>query len=245
MVLYQVLKRPKRTALGTIEGGGIILSFDDHHVTDWYNADAVLNKYHWKATFNVSNFASLDNKDIEKLKILQSKGHEIASHGNNHLSATEFISSQAIYKYLDTEVLPSIKAMTDQGLKVSSFAYPFGERVKKIDKVLLEHFIMLRGTTYSKKAPSIHNNYANGSRVVFGLGIDQNYGNDINYILRMLRYAKDNNKIAVFYGHHIQQGNPTGYVTAYRTLETICQYVKENKMRFFALKDLAILTDVK
>jgi len=244
LVVYRVMKRPERTALYTIKGGGIILSFDDHHVNDWYNADEVLNKYHWKATFSVSNFTSLDKKDVEKLKILQSKGHEIAAHGNNHLNALEFISSHTIYKYIDTEVLPSLTAMTDQGLKVSSFAYPFGARKKEVDKVLLKYFMMLRGTTYGKKAPSTHNNYANGSRVVFGLGIDQNYGNDINYILRMLRYAKDHNKIAVFYSHHIQQGNPNGYITSYKTLETICQFAIENNMQFMTLKDLAIITDV-
>ena len=32
---------------------GVILSFDDAYVDEWYEADQALKKYGWKATFNV------------------------------------------------------------------------------------------------------------------------------------------------------------------------------------------------
>ncbi len=43
----------------------------------------------------------------------------------------------------------------------------------KIDRALQNHFTMRRGTAYWKKPPKKHRNYANGSRLVFGLGIDK------------------------------------------------------------------------
>ena len=230
----------ENTVLNTIDGGGIILTFDDYNVLEWYNADIVLSKYHWKATFFISHFTSLDTKNVDRLKVLQSNGHEIASHGISHLNAVEFVSSHSLDEYIETEIIPSIQAMTDKGFIVSSFAYPYGQRNKTIDKALLTHFTMIRGTVYGSKPPASHTNYANGSRVVFGLGIDRSYRNDINYILEMLKYAKDHNKIVIFYGHHIQSDDSSQYTTSFQTLEAICQYAVEHSIRFMTMKELAI-----
>ena len=131
--------------------------------------------------------------------------------------------------------------MRDKGFVVSSFAYPYGIRNRKIDRALLNHFKILRGATYGKKDPSRHKNFANGSRIVFGLGIDKHYGNNIAYILKMLEYAKKNSKIVIFFGHHASnKSNSYKYTTTYSTLETICKYVVTNNMRFMTMKDLII-----
>lgn len=238
--LYLLLKKPERTALSNIKGGGIILSFDDYHISEWFEADLLLKKYHWRATFNISNLPSLSHNDYEKLRILQANGHEIALHGHAHLDAVKFIKEEKIEKYLETEILNALSILNENGLKVNSFAYPFGEREKEIDKTLLNYFDILRGTTYGKKPPSIQQNYANGTRVVFGLGIDKHYGNDINYILEILNYVKKKNKIAIFYGHHISQDYDKEYNTNYEMLLKICQYVQDNKIKFMTMKDLVI-----
>lgn len=228
-------------ALQSTSGGGVILTFDDRSILNWHNVDHVLSKYNWKATFFVSHFNSLHMEDIKMLRSLQSKGHEIASHSKSHLNAKEFISTNSLYEYINAEILPSIDSMKNEGFVVSSFAYPFGARTNALDKLLLSYFKIIRGTTYGKKVPSQHNNFANGSRVVFGLGIDDSYGNDIEYILDVLQYAKENNKIAIFYGHHVTQENVTSkYTTSYGTLEKICNYVVKNNMHFMTMKDLTI-----
>jgi peptidoglycan/xylan/chitin deacetylase (PgdA/CDA1 family) len=238
--LFLLFRRPKKTALDRIEGGGIILTFDDHHISDWFEADRVLKEFHWKATFNISNLSSLSPNDFEMLKILQTNGHEIALHGYSHLDAVKFISNKPITEYIETEILPALRIMRDNELNVNSFAYPFGERKNEIDNSLLNYFAILRGTTYGKKPPSIQNSYANGTRVVFGLGIDKHYGNDVDYILEILDYVKRHNKIAIFYGHHISQDYDKEYNTHYKFLLKVCKYVNDNKIEFMTMKDLVI-----
>ncbi len=85
----------------------------------------------------------------------------------------------------------------------------------------------------TEKPPKKHRNYANGSRLV--LVLDRSYGNDIGYILEMLKYAKDSNKIAIFYGHNIQTDDSLKFVTNVQTLEGICKYV-ETSNSFYDLK---------
>ena len=46
---------------------GVILSFDDAYVNEWFAADKVLQKYNWKATFCVSKINTLDTLEINKL----------------------------------------------------------------------------------------------------------------------------------------------------------------------------------
>jgi peptidoglycan/xylan/chitin deacetylase (PgdA/CDA1 family) len=231
----------RENTLHAIKNGGVIITFDDDSISDWYNVEHVLNKYNWKATFFVSHFNSLDDEDIERLRDLQSQGHEIASHSEHHLNAIKFISTHSLKEYIKSDILPSINKMKEKEFNVSAFSYPYGVRNKMTDRALLKHFKMLRGSTFSKKGPSRNNNFANGSSVAFGLGIDQKYGLDDNYILSILRYSKKHNKIAIFYAHRVDtEDHPSGYVTSYKTLETICKYVEANHMHFMTMKDLVI-----
>lgn len=250
-------------ALENVDGGGVIITFDDNSVLDWYKADKMLGKYGWKATFFVSGFHQLDAQDRQWLKELELKGHEIGSHSKNHLSARKFLSKNSISEYTDAEIAPSVEEMKKFGFRVNSFAYPRGHRgiptnwfismmkkverkllgyrhrINALDKTLLEYFLVLRGTTYGNIEPSSQKNYANGTRVVFGLGIDDSYGNDLEYIYTVLQYARDNDKVAIFYGHRISPGeNLSKYTTSYETLVGLSRYVKEKNMRFLSMRDL-------
>lgn len=240
----------------SVRGGGVILTFDDDTIVEWFDANRKLSKYKWKATFFVSEFYSLQAEEINRLKILQSVGHEIASHGYNHINAQEFISSHSPEKYIENEILPSINAMKDEGFDISTFAYPFGatirfnltekisyvlsgNKINTLDKMLLEHFDIIRKTTYKQRAPSQQINFANGSRIVFGLGTDVIYENEVEYLLNMLQYAKENDKIVIFYGHRIASDKEDSkYTTDVETLKKICRYVENNDMRFMTMKDL-------
>ena len=237
------------------------MTFDDKSVRDWYEVDQALDKYNWKATFFVSQFHSLDIQEKQKLYELQHKGHEIASHSKNHLDATKYISTHSIDEYISAEVLPSIIQMKNEGFIVTSFAYPYGARetpvtlqskiagkIKKVlfggatnalDSMLLEKFEIIRGIANGTKNPATLNSYSSGSRLVFGLGIDESVGNDIEYLYEILQYAKENNKIAIFYSHHVtEDSNPPEYTSTYKTLEKISRFVVNNNMHFLTMKDL-------
>jgi peptidoglycan/xylan/chitin deacetylase (PgdA/CDA1 family) len=219
-----------------IKKGGIVITFDDEHVSEWYLADSLLNKYHWKATFCICHFYRLTTDEIHKLHVLQDAGHEIAGHGLNHLDAVQYVSQYGISSYLNEEIIPMIKIMNKESFMVNSFAYPHGNRDEKLDFALLHYFNIIRGIT------NLRNNcYFNNSPIVFGIGIDSIFVHGENYILDLLNYAKTNNKILIVYSHTIH--NVKGSGVKISTLNLICNYINENDMEYYTLSDLKKLLE--
>jgi hypothetical protein len=71
------------------------------------------------------------------------------------------------------------------------------------------------------------------------LGIDKNYSHySISYFLSLLEYAKNNNKIVIFYAHKPVSTFQNNYETEYQTLIEICNYVKSNNMKFYKISEL-------
>lgn len=259
-------KKADHNALKTVKGGAVILSFDDHAIADWYRVDKKLQKYNWKATFFVSEPHLQSSEEIDKLRILQANGHEIGSHGVNHLNAENFTATYSVEDYINQEVLPSKQTLQNQGFAIHSFAYPYGARkinpyhlplmsrvfnkannlfyrddLTVLDESLLTHFKFVRGTTYGQQKPNEQRNFASGNPLVFGLGIDQGYGINTSYIIDLLRYAKEHDKIVIFYGHEVKENaGGSKYTTNFNTLESICHYVKNNNIQFLTMKNLAM-----
>lgn len=218
---------------------GVVITFDDDYVNEWFETNAILQEYDWKATFFVTRFHQLSLEKIQKLIDLKNEGHEIGGHGLNHLNAPNFISSYSENQYLNDEILPMINLMSASELNPTSFAYPYGARNSISDNLLFNNFEIIRGTTYGNSAPSSHNCFFNGTRLVFGLGIDKNYSHfSIPYFLNLLEYAKNNNKVVVFYAHKPVETFQNNYETEYQTLIEICNYVKNNNMKFYTFSEL-------
>jgi len=219
---------------------GVIISFDDHYVSEWLWADSILQKYHWKASFNLSNFDKFNDDKYDKLRFLQSEGHELACHGLNHLDAIETIKDSSEQRYLDIEILPMIDIMKREFGGVKTFVYPFGSRNKETDRLLLKYFDIVRGTTWFNEDLDGESCYFdNGSQEVDALGIDANYElMSIENIDKKLKYAKDNNKILILYSHVPCDSIIRKYQINILTLEHICNYVNANNMRFYTFSDL-------
>lgn len=58
------------------------------------------------------------------------------------------------------------------------------------------------------------------------------------YFISLLQYAKDNNKIVVFYAHKTVAKATNNYETEFKTLEEICKFVKNSDMKFYKVNDL-------
>jgi peptidoglycan/xylan/chitin deacetylase (PgdA/CDA1 family) len=218
---------------------GVVISFDDDYVDEWYDVNNVLQSYDWKATFFVTNVNHLSMSKIQKLKDLKNNGHEIGCHGLNHLNAPAFILANGTSEYLNQEITPLLNLMNGNGLSVTSFAYPYGSRNPITDNLLLNEFQIIRGTTYGSLDPASQTCYYNNSRIVYGLGIDNNYPHfSITYFLSLLEYAKNNNRIVIFYSHKPVQNFKKDYETEYSTLIQICNYVKSNNMKFYKISEL-------
>ena len=219
--------------------GAIVLTFDDKYISDWLEADSIFSIYNWQATFGVTKYWKLNNTDIEKLKHLQFGGHEIASHGYNHIRSTEYLNNNKIEDYLNEEILPSLNDMRNDGFDISSFVYPYGERSVETDLTLFEYFLVLRGTTGEQIAQKYFVTQSDENMLVFGLGIDNHYDHfTISYILDLLKQANQENFALVLYGHKIADDDTSKYVTSYNTLHKICSFVEQNNMEFLTLRGL-------
>lgn len=218
---------------------GVVITFDDDYVDEWFEVNNILQIYDWKATFFVTNFNQLTTDKILKLKDLKSLGHEIGAHGLNHLNTLTFIEANGTNEYLNQEIYPMLNLMNDNDLSTTSFAYPYGSRNTLTDNLLLNEFQIIRGTSYGNSNPASQNCYYNNSRLVFGLGIDNNYSHfSISYFLSILEYAKNNDKIVIFYAHKPVSSFQNNYETEYQTLIEICNYVKNANMRFYKMSEL-------
>ncbi len=240
--LYSCENKLKKLESKPLYKAGVVLSFDDNYVNEWFEADKKLRHYSWKATFCVSNITTLNSSEIYKLLKLQSEGHEIAGHGFNHLNAKKFVAQNGIESYIHQEIDPMMRLMQFYSLKVTSFAYPFGFRNKTIDAELSKKFKILRATTYGKENPMYQNCYFNNTRLVYAIGIDTDHPNfSIPYLKKLLDFAKRKNKVLIVFGHKPVENVNANYQTKMETLDLICNYVNHNNMLFYSLSDLAYL----
>ena len=218
---------------------GVILSFDDAYVNEWFATDQKLKKYGWKGTFFVCKINTLRHYQIQKLLKLQKEGHEIAGHTLNHINAVDFLKIHSINKYMNQEIDPMLKLMKFYGLNVSSFAYPYGGRTQALDAALLKKFKIIRGRAFCEKNASKQGCYFNNSNLVFSFSIDDTHNHfNIPHLLKLLEYAKKNHKILILNSHKTADIITGDYQTKNATLEFICQYIKKNNMNFYTISDL-------
>lgn len=221
---------------------GVVITFDDYYINEWCAADAKLSSYKWKATFFVSNLPLLKKSDYDNLRKLKKNGHEIGGHGYNHLNAKEYTKTNGKSKYITLEITPLIETLKNEGLPISSFAYPFGANNQTLNFELKKYFKIIRSTSVGKPKIEENSNFYNGTFHQKGIGIDGNYKHfTLDYIKEVLAYARRNNKIVILYAHKPVQKSTNTYEVEMKTLETICQYVTANHMKFYTFQELTTL----
>lgn len=218
---------------------GVVLSFDDAYVNEWYATNQKLEKYSWKGTFFVCRINTLDQSEIEKLVEMQKEGHEIAGHTYTHINAIPFLTNHSIDEYINQEIDPMLHLMQFYGLDVSTFAYPYGGRTKKLDVALLKKFKIIRGRAFCEENAGKQGCYYSNSNLVFSFSIDYTHNHfNIPHLLKLLEYAKKNNKILLLNSHKTVDKVSGDYQTKNATLEYICKYIKNNNLNFYTLSDL-------
>lgn len=218
---------------------GVILSFDDAYVSEWMATDQKLKKYNWKGTFFVCRINNFRHAQVKKLLQLQKEGHEIGGHGLQHLNAADYTRVHTINEYMNDEIYPMLHLMNFYGLKVSSFAYPYGGRTTKLDTALLKKFKKVRGRAFREEIADKQGCYFSYSNLIFSFSIDDTH-NDFNipHLLKLLDFAKKNNKILILNSHKTVNKVTGDYQTKNETLEYVCKYVKKNNMKFYTVSDL-------
>ncbi len=203
----------------------------------------MLKSTHWKATFCVSAFGSLNDRQKKNLLVLQDHGHEIAFHGAHHTNPLTYIAQHSTKEYIDYEYGSLVNDMRKAGLHIYSFAYPYGARNGSTDSLLFTGFSVLRTISSKGLPPEKQNCYFNNSPLISAIGIEPGYGyfND-DYLLQLLKYARDNHKILIVYGHRpVPQPSKLKHEVGYATLQLMADYINQNNMQFYTMKDLKCL----
>lgn len=109
--------------------GGVALTFDDSSsIPSWHTASSVFIEYGVRATFYVDKPQILDDGIFKILQDLQDQGHEIGFHGTNHRNAVDYVyfNRNSVADYVAYEILPGLTFLSENGIDVMNFAYPFG-----------------------------------------------------------------------------------------------------------------------
>ena len=222
------------------EKGGIIFTFDDQPVQNWVTNRNLFKKYDVKATFFISNPGSLDQSQINGLKILQGDGHEIACFGLKHLDARTYTGPAG--KFYEEEAEPAISKLNDLGFKVVSFAYPFGLAPDSIDSVMLKHVKYLRKATWNMYFTMLDyydNIYAkpDSFKVVNSMGIDCNFNITPESLETGIQKARKNNEVLVLRAHKIDKSGADNTINPLY-LEKAFKLCKKDRIRFLRMQDL-------
>lgn len=221
--------------------GGVSFTFDDQNIEEWVNYADLFDEYEIKATFFITRPHLLDAKQIEGLKYLSSKGHEIACHGMNHISANGFVDSTD--KYLNVEILPALGILDSLGFDIQSFAYPFGHAPKEMNDALLAQFSYLRGATWNMADTTLYfynEIFANAEnfQVINSMGIDFNYKISLESIKKGLIRAAKNNEVLIFHAHKIDT-TKMDYTVDPEYLEEVFKLCRSEKAQSVRIMDLA------
>ncbi|NLI92466.1 MAG: polysaccharide deacetylase family protein [Peptococcaceae bacterium] len=240
-VIQDSQKRPGGIPVSNSDSG-IILTFDDKSVDDWYSFLVLNNKYGVRATFYVSSFHTLDLDKLIKLKLLQDAHNEIGYHTTNHINALRFLKQNSMDDYMKSEIFPDFNLMKEKGFHVQSMAYPYGAGNGDLDKELLKYFKNVRYTSYpqkDKRIADLDSVYLKNKhqKVVSAVGIDNGYGHSLEEIFQGIDRAYNNHEILVLYGH-VLSNKPGSLNTNMDRLETIIQYAQKKGMKFHTISDL-------
>jgi len=214
---------------------GVAITFDDVFVDDWFETRDLLKKYDAHVTFFVSEFPSRNASQINKLKLLQQDGHEIAFHGTEHRNADEYLKNHSVQEYLDNEILPGVNLMRKNGLNPVDFSYPYGVGNDTLTEPLKHYFLHVR---FIEKGPIFYQYGSNTTQIYAGeidnfpakMTLDDIYNN--------ISRAKKEDKIVIFYAHQTVPSNSTFYHITYDRLEKILINASENKMKFYTISEL-------
>ena len=223
---------------GRMNEPGIVLTFDDDRVDNWYMYLPLLDSLGVKATFYICKYNRFTSEQKRKLWAIKSSGHEIAFHSTNHYNMEDYVYKQnhTIDELMQYEVEAGLKLMNKDGYYPTTFAYPYGNHNGLFDKLLMHYFKSVRalnGTQdFSKSVVQTQHN-----DVLYGLGIDKTSKRSDQDIINILQSVKNSSSCVVFVAHDINSSNKFS-ITLQRLL-AIISFVKNNHLRYYTASEIS------
>jgi peptidoglycan/xylan/chitin deacetylase (PgdA/CDA1 family) len=217
---------------------GIVLTFDDDKVDNWFTYLPLLDSAGAKVTFYICKYNRFTADQKRKLAIIQSHGHEIAFHTTNHYNMEDYVykSKHTVEELMRSEVEAGLKLMNRDGFYPKTFAYPYGAHNGVLDKALMRYFKSVRalnGTQDFSKSivPNENNN------LLYGLGIDKSSKRSDADVTNILQSAKNNNGCVVLVGHEINTSSI--YSMSLQRLKSILEFVKKHNLKYYTVLEIS------
>ena len=223
---------------GSVHEPGVVITFDDSSVDNWVEYLPMLDSAGVRATFYICRYNRLTPAQKDKIKLIQSHGHEIAFHTTNHYNMMDYVYKQkhSIDELMKFEIEDGLKLMNRDGLYPVTFAYPYGSHNGIFDKMLMRYFKSVRalnGTNdFSKSLAPTEKN-----QLLYGLGIDKSSKRSDNDVMQVIRSAYDNKDCAVFVAHNINR-NISLSVTRERLLKMFV-YINSLGMKYYTASEIS------
>ncbi len=229
---------------------GFALSFDDAYVDAWGEAADLLEAHGARATFFVTRFDLLDDGQLETLRDLEARGHEVGCHGHRHQSAGVIDRREGADAWVESELLPSLDAFADEGFAPTSFAFPFGEHTDDTGEAALEVFERVRGSRFIGPLPEVKEVDAvflpaaelPSRRFSCAFAIDERYGITDGRLTRALARAAEQDEVLALYGHEpMADAGLSGYETSHELLELLLSEADALGLRSYLYREFGDL----
>ncbi len=232
-------------------GPGIVLSFDDAHVDAWYAAADVLEAHGAVATFFVTRFDYLDPEQVEELRELEARGHEIGCHGHRHQPSGQYARQNGVDAWIEDDVLPALDAMAAEGFEPVSFAFPYGEHTQETGDAALEHFRHIRGSHFVGPLPAVREQdrvfipaeELPRRRFSCAFAIDERYGIGADKLDAGLDRALEGGEVMAVYAHEPVAEPEEGLQVDLDLLEHLVSGAAERGMTFYRYRDFAAVPE--
>ena len=211
----------------TISAPGIVLTFDDSFIEDWYKMKETFLSKGVVTTLFCNGWESLSESQVAQFKELEDDGHEIAVHTVNHRSTYDAKYNDVENKaqaYLDEEVIPSIDSMNNDSFTPQSFSYPYISGQPKHSELIREYLPHIREAFASVKQID------NPAETTYSL----------ENIKKELQRIKNNQDIGVFLAHRIipeGEPGPTEYRITTEKLTALIDEANRLGLRFYTMEE--------
>lgn len=218
----------------------IVLTFDDHFMSQWYAYAPLMKSYGARATFFVTRWDMLSRYAVADLHDLEDRGHEIAHHGLLHRNPAEYVAEFSIERYLEDEIFAAFDLMARDDFFPTSFAYPWGGRSDALDVALLEHFDIVRGSGRVNNPDRILHQW-DGQNAINGGRVDSGYA-PADELGAAMDQAVAEDAALILYAHRIFDEGLGSHITP-AELEQLLQLAADRGMAFATFSELATPRD--
>lgn len=215
---------------------GVSLVFDDYFFDQWYGERERFQRFDAQATFSVALFDTVDDEEMGWLHALEEDGHEIGCHSLTHVNPLEFLEDNSAADYMAQEIEPAMALMEAEGFNPTSFTFPWDGQSPELNALLMERFVMTRGSGRFDGPQDIFYQPRDG-QLIAAARLDTGWWTE-EQLDEALTQAEDTGSVLVLYAHRIQDEETEKSHITTDELETALQIIDDHGLPYVTLSEL-------